>query len=122
MTRLTPITFAALDLMNMQTRTGRIAVCVTPDGKLDQGARRANRLAKGAIARMIDSDGFAKMKAGQYADAADIFARLDSADAAFAEGLCRIRNREYRPGARAFEKALLRQPDRARMSGVPVAR
>ncbi len=55
--------------------------------------------------------GYAKMKAGQYADAADVFSRLDSAEAAFAEGLCLIRNREYRPGARAFEKALTRRPD-----------
>lgn len=53
---------------------------------------------------------YAMMRAGQYADAADIFARLDSPEAAFAEGTARIRNREYRPGARAFETALVRRP------------
>lgn len=55
--------------------------------------------------------GHAQMRAGQYADAADTFAGISTADAAFAEGLSRIRNRQYRPGARAFEKALERQPD-----------
>lgn len=55
--------------------------------------------------------GYAQMRAGQYEAAAETFSRLDSADAAFAEGLSRIRNREYRPGARAFETALERQPD-----------
>ena len=55
--------------------------------------------------------GHAKLRAGQYEDAAAIFARLDTADAAFSEGLALIRNREYRPGARAFEKALVRRPD-----------
>ncbi|MDK3073760.1 VWA domain-containing protein [Sedimentitalea sp. JM2-8] len=54
--------------------------------------------------------GHAMMKAGRYADAAALFARLDSAEAAFAEGTARIRNREYRPGARAFETALVRRP------------
>jgi len=55
--------------------------------------------------------GYAKYKAGQYEDAAAIFAGLDSADAAFAEGMSRIRFREYRPAIAAFEKALIRQPD-----------
>lgn len=55
--------------------------------------------------------GYAQMRSGQYADAADTFAGISTADAAFAEGLSRIRNRQYRPGARAFEKALERQPD-----------
>ena len=54
--------------------------------------------------------GYAMLKAGQYEDAAELFSRLDSADAAFAEGTARIRNREYRPGARAFETALVRRP------------
>lgn len=55
--------------------------------------------------------GFAKMKAGQYIDAAEIFSRLESAEAAFAEGNARIGNREYRPAIAAYEKALVRRPD-----------
>ena len=53
----------------------------------------------------------AAMKDGQYAEAADLFAGIETAQAAFAEGYCRIRNRQYRDGVRAYEKALDRQPD-----------
>ena len=65
MSRLTEIAFAPLDLMNLNVAKGRVAVCVTPDGKMDQGARRANRLTRGAVARLIESDGFEKAKSGQ---------------------------------------------------------
>ena len=65
MSRLTQITFAALDLMEMDKLEGRVAICVTPDGKLDQGARRANRLTRGAVARMVESKAFEKVKSGQ---------------------------------------------------------
>ncbi len=65
MSRLTTVTFAPLDLMSMDTLEGRVVVCVTPDGKLDQGARRANRLTRGAIARLVESKSFEKAKSGQ---------------------------------------------------------
>lgn len=55
--------------------------------------------------------GYAKSKAGQYEDSAEVFSRLDSAQAAFAEGMARVRFRQYRPAIAAFEKALIRQPD-----------
>jgi Ca-activated chloride channel family protein len=54
--------------------------------------------------------GQAMMRAGRYEEAADLFNRLDTPEAAFAEGMARLRNREYRPGARAYEKALERRP------------
>ncbi len=44
---------------------GRVAVIVTPDGRMDQGARRANRLTRGALARMIEGGVIAKMKPGE---------------------------------------------------------
>jgi len=53
--------------------------------------------------------GYAYLKAGQYPQAAEVFAALDTAEAAFAEGLARIRNREYRPAVSAFETALTRR-------------
>lgn len=59
------ITFAPLDIMEMDKAEGRVAVCVTPDGKLDQAARRANRLTRGAVARLIESKSFEKAKSGQ---------------------------------------------------------
>jgi len=48
---------------------------------------------------------------GQYSEAAKVFARLDTADAAFREGMAHIKGREYREGIAAFETALKRDPD-----------
>ncbi|MCG7518219.1 VWA domain-containing protein [Ruegeria sp. Ofav3-42] len=56
-------------------------------------------------------EGYARLKAGQYPEAAAIFAELDTPEAAFSEGMARIRNREYRPAVAAFETALERRPD-----------
>ncbi|WP_425046411.1 VWA domain-containing protein [Primorskyibacter sp. S87] len=53
---------------------------------------------------------YAMLRAGQYPEAADLFAMLPSPEAAFGEGMARIRNREYRPAIRAFETALERRP------------
>ncbi|WP_323779439.1 leucyl aminopeptidase [Leisingera sp.] len=64
MSSLTPIRFAEYDPQALPEMTGRVAVMVTPDGSMDQAARTANRLSKGAIARLIESDGFKKAKAG----------------------------------------------------------
>ena len=65
MSTTTPITFHPTDLEAIATAVGRVAVIVTTDGKLDQAARRANRLTKGALARLLESDGFAKARAGK---------------------------------------------------------
>jgi Ca-activated chloride channel family protein len=55
--------------------------------------------------------GLALFRSGQYPDAADLYSRLDTPEAAFAEGMARTRNREYRPAIAAYEKALELQPD-----------
>ena len=55
--------------------------------------------------------GYAKYKAGQYEEAIAIFARLDTAEAAFAKGMAEIKSRQYRPAVRSFETALVRRPD-----------
>ncbi|MEY8799724.1 leucyl aminopeptidase [Leisingera sp. XS_AS12] len=65
MSSLTPIHFADYDPKALSGMTGRVAVLVTPEGSMDQAARTANRLSKGAIARLIESDGFKKVKSGQ---------------------------------------------------------
>ena len=65
MSRLTPIAFEATDLDAMEAAKGRIVIIVTPEGKLDPSARRANRLTKGAVARLVASDRFSKAKSGQ---------------------------------------------------------
>ena len=65
MTELTPISFVKTDIDALAETKGRVAVIVTPDGKLEASARRVNRLSKGAVQRFVDSDGFAKVKPGQ---------------------------------------------------------
>ncbi|MEV8465634.1 VWA domain-containing protein [Fluviibacterium sp. DFM31] len=55
--------------------------------------------------------GLALFRAGQYPQAADLYSRLDTPEAAFAEGMARTRNREYRPAIAAYEKALQLRPD-----------
>ena len=55
--------------------------------------------------------GYMLFKSGQYPEAADLFSRIDTAEAAFAEGMARTRNREYRPAIAAYERALELQPD-----------
>ena len=65
MDRLTPITLAPSDIDAIATANGRVAVIVTPEGKLDKAARRANRLTRGALARLVQSDGFARLKPGK---------------------------------------------------------
>ena len=64
MSRLTEITFAPVDLVGLDKTEGRVAVCVTPDGKLDMAARRANRMSRGAVARWIESEAFGKANPG----------------------------------------------------------
>ncbi|MEP2029559.1 MAG: VWA domain-containing protein [Paracoccaceae bacterium] len=54
---------------------------------------------------------FSQFKAGKYAEAAESYARIETAQGALGEGLARLRNREYREGVRAFEKALKRDPE-----------
>ncbi len=65
MTTPQTIRFADVDLDALASAEGRVAVIVTPDGKLDQAARRANRLTKGAVARLADSKRWDKAKPGQ---------------------------------------------------------
>ncbi|OSP53964.1 VWA domain-containing protein [Pseudoruegeria sp. SK021] len=55
--------------------------------------------------------GWALYRDGQYAEAAKTFARIDSADAAFVQGMAHIKAREYRDGIAAFELTLQRDPD-----------
>ncbi|WP_323782360.1 leucyl aminopeptidase [Thalassovita sp.] len=67
MTAPISIRFVETDLDTIATQKGRVAVIVDGEGKLDPGARRVNRLTKGALARFAGSERFAKMKDGQVA-------------------------------------------------------
>ena len=44
---------------------GLVAVFAEPGERLDSGAARVNRLMRGALARLVDSDAFARLKPGQ---------------------------------------------------------
>ncbi len=55
--------------------------------------------------------GEALYRDGQYSEAANVFSRLDTAVAAFSEGMAHIKGREYREGIAAFETALQRDPN-----------
>ena len=64
MTTPVSVAFSETDLDAIAGAQGRVAVCVTPDGKLDQAARRVNRLTKGTLARIIESGALEKKKPG----------------------------------------------------------
>ena len=65
MAELRAVSFTAVDLDAIPTATGRIAVFVTPDLKMTAGARRLNRLTKGAIARATTSEAWDDLGEGK---------------------------------------------------------
>jgi len=90
MTALADIRFAETDLDAIAALDGRLAVILDEDGKLDQGARRVNRLTRGALARLVESGRFGKVKpdevvtlawpAGLAAEAVDVLRLPRKAD------------------------------------------
>lgn len=64
MTDLTALSFIETDIDQIATHTGRIAVFIDPLGRLDAGARRVNKLTRGALNRMIEAEAFGKLKPG----------------------------------------------------------
>jgi len=65
MTSPAAVRFVETDLDAIATAEGHVAVFVTPEGKLDPGGRRVNRLTRGALLRLLESDGFAKARPGE---------------------------------------------------------
>ncbi|MEO1607164.1 MAG: leucyl aminopeptidase [Pseudomonadota bacterium] len=65
MPNLTPISFKAVELDTIASQTGRIAIIVDGEGKLDQSARRVNRLTKSAVERLAASKKFGDLSPGQ---------------------------------------------------------
>lgn len=65
MSPITPIRFEPMDNELIGTATGRVVILVSPEGKMDPAGRRANRLCKGAVVRLLESEQFAKVKSGQ---------------------------------------------------------
>ncbi|WP_050602241.1 leucyl aminopeptidase [Ruegeria sp. 6PALISEP08] len=64
MSSLVPIRFQEFDLDAMAQAEGQVAIIIPSDGKMNPAARRANRLTKGAVARLVESESFEKVKTG----------------------------------------------------------
>jgi leucyl aminopeptidase len=64
MSSLVPIRFQPFDVDVMAQAEGRVAVIVSPEGKMSPAVRRANRLTRGAVARLVESTRFEKVKSG----------------------------------------------------------
>ncbi|WP_224814503.1 leucyl aminopeptidase [Hasllibacter sp. MH4015] len=65
MTSVAPVDFAETDLDTLAELEGKLAILVTADGKLDNAGRRVNRLSKQAVARMLESERWEKVKSGE---------------------------------------------------------
>ncbi|WP_037316039.1 leucyl aminopeptidase [Ruegeria halocynthiae] len=64
MSSLVPIRFQPFDVDTMAEAAGRVVVIVPPEGKMGPAVRRANRLTRGAVARLVESERFGKAKVG----------------------------------------------------------
>jgi Ca-activated chloride channel family protein len=84
---------------------------LTPDqqGRLAYERRDFGRAAEHFVQPLWR--GYALYRDGQYADAIEVLDRVETAEAAFIQGMAAIRSRAYRDGVRAFETALARDPD-----------
>ncbi len=95
----------------------------TPD---QQGWRAFQNKKYTAAAALFETpylSGVAQYKDGQYEAAADAMSRLDTADAAFVEGMAHLKSRKYRDGVRAFERALALDPAHAgAQQNLPIAK
>jgi leucyl aminopeptidase len=65
MTEMREIEFAPMALETLAEAEGHVAVLVDGEGTLSPGARRINRLTKGALARAVGSDAWGKLKDGE---------------------------------------------------------
>ncbi len=65
MTTPPEISFAEVALDAIADATGRVAVFIGADGRLDPAARRVNKLTRGALTRFLESKAFDKLKPGE---------------------------------------------------------
>ncbi|SEK41360.1 leucyl aminopeptidase [Roseovarius azorensis] len=64
MTNPVSVSFAETDPDAIARATGRVAVFIGPDGRMDAAARRVNRLTRGVLARMVESGALKDRKTG----------------------------------------------------------
>jgi len=67
MTEIAQFNVAATDIDALAAAEGGVAILLAPDGAMDRAGRRANRLARGAVARLAESDSWEKMSEGDAA-------------------------------------------------------
>ena len=67
-----PVSFeiAAMDIDRIASAEGRVVLFSDAEGKMDQAARRVNKLTRGALERCVSSDAFAKLKPGEAVELA----------------------------------------------------
>ncbi|MEM9436305.1 MAG: leucyl aminopeptidase [Pseudomonadota bacterium] len=70
MTTMLSFDFVATELDAIGAFEGQVAVFIEASGKLDQTARRVNRLTKGALERFADSEAFADLDEGDVREMA----------------------------------------------------
>ena len=90
MTSVTPMSFTETDIDQIAGHAGRVAVIVGSEGKLNPSARRINKLTKGALERLVQSDRFKDLDdggtitmgypTGMAADAVDVIRLENNAD------------------------------------------
>ena len=84
---------------------------LTPD---QQGSRAYRDRDFGRAAELFVDPlwrGYALYRDGQYAAAVEVLDRVETAQAAFIQGMAQVKSRAYRDGVRSFETALRRDPD-----------
>lgn len=83
----------------------------TPDQQGQMAYNRNDFARAGALYQDPMRQGFALYRSGQYEKAVEILGTLETAEAAYVQGIAHLRNRQYRDGVRAFETVLERDPD-----------
>jgi leucyl aminopeptidase len=58
------MSFAETDIDKIADHVGRVAVMIDAEGKMNPGARRINKLTKGALERLVQSTQFSDLKPG----------------------------------------------------------
>jgi len=70
MTEIIAPQFIPLDIEQIAGAEGRVVVLSEGDGRLNKGARRVDRLTRGALKRLIASEAFAKLSPGEAVEMA----------------------------------------------------
>ncbi len=70
MTDIYAPSFIPLDIELIASADGRVVVLSEGGERMDKGARRINRLTRGALARLLESEAFGKLKPGEAAEMA----------------------------------------------------